>query len=145
MIVDSYCLQGIITEEDRKSVFSAVKDRLKSDGYYLISTVMFNIKRHHPEDKIIDPKTGKVYNRYDENALFDPESEIYYDIFFEDQDLSHTPSDYEGTFEIDGTWYIIKRIYRKPETLSRELQTQGFKVLYQIGNLGENIVCKIAK
>lgn len=144
MIVDSYCLQGIITDEDRKRIFSGVRARLKSNGYYLISSAMYDEDRHHLEDKIIDRNTGKIYSRYDEDALFDIESEVYYDTFFQDLDRKDKPTDYDGTIEINGTWYIITRRYRKPETLKTELEGQGFKVLFQSGSWGENLVCVLA-
>lgn len=103
MIVDSYCLQGIITDEDRNKVFSTVQSRLKPNGYYLISSAMYSEERHHLENKIVDPNTGIVYSRYDENALFDLENEIYYSVFFEDSDLNDDPTDYDGTIKIAGT------------------------------------------
>jgi SAM-dependent methyltransferase len=35
LIVDSFCLQCIVTNSDRSNVFSAVRSRLKPQGYYL--------------------------------------------------------------------------------------------------------------
>lgn len=42
MIVDSYCLQGIVLDKDRVKVFSNVGARLKSEDYYLVSTAVFD-------------------------------------------------------------------------------------------------------
>jgi hypothetical protein len=38
LVLDSYCLQSIVTDQDRGAVFSAVRARLKPSGYYVIST-----------------------------------------------------------------------------------------------------------
>ena len=40
LIVDSYCLQGIVLDGDREAVFRAVKARLDPHGYYLVSSAM---------------------------------------------------------------------------------------------------------
>lgn len=143
LIVDSYCLQGIVTDEDRKKVFSAVRARLKPEGYYLLSTAMYEEKREHSEEKIIDPRTGKVYCRYDENALYDQHTEIYYDLFFQTSEPSDKPEDYEGAVEINNTWYILRRRYRKPHTLKKELESHGFTIVSQSGAFGENILCRL--
>lgn len=145
LIVDSYCLQGIITDLDRNKVFSGVRARLKPNGYYLISTAMYDKNRHHPDDEIFDQNTRRIYTRYDEDALYDVGSETYYDIFFQDQQKVDAPTDYDGTIEIAGTWYILYRRYRKPESLKAELESNGFKVLYQSGRWGENLVCVLTR
>jgi 2-polyprenyl-3-methyl-5-hydroxy-6-metoxy-1,4-benzoquinol methylase len=141
MIVDSYCLQGIVTDEDREKVFAAVRARLKPEGYYLISTAMYEHEREYPDDKIADPGTGKAYSRYDKNALFAMDTEVYYDLFLQSSEQNNNPEEYEGTLRIDSIWYILKRRYRKPHTLKRELESHGFKVVYQSDGLGENVLC----
>ena len=35
LVLDSYCLQSIVTDHDRSAVFSAVRARLKPSGYYV--------------------------------------------------------------------------------------------------------------
>ena len=142
LIVDSYCLQGIVLPEDRKKVFAAVRARLKPSGYYLISCCTYEQDRHHPEVQIVDSQTGKIYHRYDEDALFDPETEIYYDLFSRyEEALADTPADYEDVLEIAGKWYLPRRIYKTPENLKRELGAEDFEVLLQNGESGENAVC----
>jgi 2-polyprenyl-3-methyl-5-hydroxy-6-metoxy-1,4-benzoquinol methylase len=54
LIVDSYCLQGIVTDVDRGAVYAAVRARLVPDGTYLVSS-------------LIDPQTGIVYVPLDED------------------------------------------------------------------------------
>ena len=39
LVLDSYCLQSIVTDEDRGAVFSAVRARLKPSGYYILSLI----------------------------------------------------------------------------------------------------------
>src|SRR5207248_753531 len=45
LIVDSYCLQSIVLDEDRRKLFAAVRARLEPAGHYLISTAMFEPER----------------------------------------------------------------------------------------------------
>jgi len=140
MIVDSFCLQSFVTDEDREKVFAAVRARLKPEGYYLISSAMWAAHRDHAEDVVVDSKTGRRFTRYDDEDLFDPETEQFYDHFGRPEH-DDRPEDYDGTFEVNGVWYIPKRRYRKPETLWAEVESHGFRVLAQSGEYGENIVC----
>ena len=41
LVVDSYCLQGIVLDADRGALFGAVKARLHSRGCYLVSSAMY--------------------------------------------------------------------------------------------------------
>ncbi len=49
LVVDSYCLQSIVTDEDRASLFAAVRSHLKPGGYYLISTAL------QTPDRVVGP------------------------------------------------------------------------------------------
>ena len=147
LVVDSYCLQGIVLDEDRKSVFAAVRARLKLSGYYAISTAMYETARHHSEDLIVDPASGKAYHRYDENGLFDPSTSINYEPFSDEvceYGLTDSPEGYEGSTEIAGKWYLPKRRYRTARGLKEELEGEGFNTLLQTGEFGENVLCKVA-
>jgi SAM-dependent methyltransferase len=141
MIVDSFCLQGIVMNEDRERVFSAVKARLKQGGYYLISTAMYTDTRDFPDERIIDPDTGKVYTRYGPEGIFDREAEIFYEPFFGDTERKDNPEDYDNTIKVAGNWYIPTRRYRNPQSLKAELEAHGFRVLLQSGDLGGHVVC----
>jgi len=146
MIVDSYCLQGIVTDADREQVFSVVRARLKPEGYYLISTAMYTEARDHQEDRIVDPATGKVFTRYVvlyENDIFDRDTEIFYKSFTWYQDLEDKPEDYEDVIKVGDVWYAPNRRYRTPQTLKAELEAQGFNVLYQGGEEGEHAICAL--
>ena len=106
LIVDSYCLQGIVLDSDRKNLFSAIRARLKPAGYYLVSTAMWEKSRHHPEDQLSDAKSGKVFHRYDEHDIFDAETDIFYELFSdaESGQRDDQPEDYEATIDLNGRW-----------------------------------------
>jgi SAM-dependent methyltransferase len=127
LIVDSYCLQGIVTDVDREKVFAAVRARLKPKGYYLVSTAMFGEDRFCAEDTILDAETGIVYNRYRENCIIDAETGIVY------IRLKKKPDDYEEALKISEMWLLPNRRHLKPESLKAELESAGFNVLYQDG------------
>ncbi|MFC1712296.1 class I SAM-dependent methyltransferase [Candidatus Poribacteria bacterium] len=134
MIVDSYCLQGIVTDRDREKVFSAIRARLKPEGYYLVSTAMFH-KHEFSEDRVVDAETGIVYNRYGKDMFINTQTSIVYEV------LEGSPDDYEDAIRITGTWYLPHRRHRKPPALRAELGAAGFRVLYQSGEEGGNAIC----
>jgi 2-polyprenyl-3-methyl-5-hydroxy-6-metoxy-1,4-benzoquinol methylase len=137
MIVDSYCLQHIVTDEDREKVFSAVRARLKPGGYYLVSTAMFDEARFHEQVRIRDERTGKIYQRYDEDELFDPETSVVY------VKLGEWTEARDSAVSIAGEWYLPNRKHHKAPALRGELQKAGFKVLYQDDGYGGNVVCTV--
>lgn len=61
VIIDSYCLQSIVTDSDRARVFAAVRARLKDSGYYLISTAMYEPDRVYGPGFRYDAATGVCY------------------------------------------------------------------------------------
>ena len=147
LIVDSYCLQGIVLDADRRSVFEAVRARLKPSGYYLVSTAMYDDSRHSPDELTVDPVSGTVYHRYDEHCLFDPTTDICYEPFSDagyDYPVDDAPEDYEGSTQIAGRWYMPTRRYRTAKGLRAELETEGFETLLQTGEFGENVLCTLA-
>jgi SAM-dependent methyltransferase len=143
LIVDSYCLQGIVLGPDREKVFAAVRARLQPRGYYLVSTAMYAEHRHHPEDRLVDPASERVFHRYDDHDLFDPETGILYALVPESaaDRLGDRSEDREMALTIDGRSYLPRRRYRTPEGLASELEAHGFRVLLQTGVYGENVVC----
>lgn len=124
MIVDSYCLQGIVTDEDRQKVFAAVRARLKAEGYYLISSAIFDESRYRPDDIIPDARSGIVYNGYGESMIIDMQSSIVY------VRLEEAPDNYEDALQVGGAWYLPVRRHRKPPALKAELEAAGFDVSY---------------
>ena len=132
MIVDSYCLQGIVTDADREKLFAAVRARLQPNGYYLVSTAYFVDSRCHADETVRDDATGRSYCRYDETSLFDPSTEIVYVPIEDDR------TQWEDAICIEGMQYLPNRRHRRPESLDAELTDAGFDVLYQ--NMGD-LVC----
>ncbi len=132
LIVDSYCLQGIVTDQDRQKVFAAVRACLKAEGYYLISTAIFDESRYRPDDIILDAHNGVVYNGYGESLIIDMQSSIVY------ARLEEGPENYEDAIQIGGAWYLPVRRHRKPSALEAELEVVGFDVSYQDGG---NMIC----
>jgi 2-polyprenyl-3-methyl-5-hydroxy-6-metoxy-1,4-benzoquinol methylase len=134
MIVDSYCLQCIVTAEDRKRVFAGVRARLKPKGYYLISTAMFDEERFRPDKLITDAETGTVYHVYDENEIIDMTTSIVL------RKLDDKPDAWEDAVRINGVWYLPVRRHWKPADLRLEVEAMGFDVIYQDEETGDNVV-----
>ncbi|MBL7202428.1 MAG: class I SAM-dependent methyltransferase [Anaerolineae bacterium] len=132
LIVDSYCLQGIVTDADRAKVYAAVRARLKPGGMYLISSAVFDEERYRPQETIVDAPSGIVYSRYGEKGIIDAATGIVY------VELEGSPGSYEGAIEVCGRWYLPNRRHLKPPALRMELLAAGFTVLYQEGG---NLVC----
>ncbi len=134
LIVDSFCLQGIVADIDRQKVFAAVQARLKREGYYLISTAMLNEENIDSQAPVFNSASGKLFYRYGA-GLLEKETGLVYRPF------EGNPEEYEGTLDIGGCWYILSRRHLTPPMLRSELQSAGFQVLYQDGDYDENVVC----
>jgi SAM-dependent methyltransferase len=135
LIVDSFCLQAIVFDEERARVFAAVRARLRPHGYYLVSTAMFDEARFRENETVTDERTGIVYHRYGDNGLIEVATGIAY------VELDGSPDRYEGTAQIAGTRYLPNRRHLRPPALKAELEAAGFAVLYQAGEYGENVIC----
>ena len=97
LIVDSYCLQGIVLDADREAVFGAVKARLDPHGYYLVSSAMYAAARHRNDQQVVDRLTGRVFDRYDEASLFDPDTDLYYQPYDGKEEV-------DGSIHLNGSW-----------------------------------------
>ncbi|WP_314592083.1 methyltransferase domain-containing protein [Paenibacillus terrigena] len=112
LILDNYCLQSIVTDEDRKKLFSIVSSSLKDTGYYIVASAIYNEIRSY------------------KNSYYDSDSGIAYD-------KVQDPERY-GTAAslIKGEWWLPHRRHLKKDALREELQTAGFKVIFhEDGNL----------
>lgn len=134
LIVDSYCLQGIVTDVDRERVFAAVRARLKPEGYYLVSSAMYDEGRFR-EERVTDRETGTVYHRYGVDGLIDPQTSIVY------VPLDADPEHYEGALRVNDAWVLPSRRHRKAPALRAELEDAGFSVLYQDEAYGGDLIC----
>ncbi len=141
LIIDSYCSQGIVTDQDRAGMFSGVKARLAGKGYFLMSCSVFEQHRETPDRQIVDEVTGKMFTAFDGSDLWDGDTETCYNRFHVDPlrpDVG--PEEYEGTMLVNGVWYIHRRRYRTPDSLRTELENHGFAVLEQNGEVTENAI-----
>lgn len=122
IVLDSYCLQSIVTDEDRSALFAAVRERLKPSGYYLISTALY------------------VPGRRDEPGFhYDAATEIYY------QQVS-VGDVADQTVEIDGHRFAPHRRHRSSDALRAELVAEGFLVLSLDDSVlgAADVICRLA-
>ncbi len=118
LIVDSFCLQCIVTDSDRGKVFSAVRSGLEPKGYYLIGTAIFAEERDYG-DQVVDKETGIVYTELEPDEGF------------------------EDAVELSGSWYFPNRRHLKPQSLIKELREAGFNTLWhheEGGSMG--LICQ---
>ncbi len=141
LIVDSYCLQGIVLDQDRRTLFSAIQSRLKPDGYYLISTSVGQ-RKHRDLNRDSFDHDGHTYIRDDQGDLWDLTAGIYYKSFKWYSDLEDAPQEYDDAIEVQGQWFAPNRRLHTATSLASELGVNGFDVLYQGEENQGDIVCK---
>jgi SAM-dependent methyltransferase len=105
VVLDSYCLQSIVTDADRAKVLAAVRERL--DGYYVLSTAVHDPERVYGDGFRYDDRTGICYEE--------------------------TAGPTDGAVRLDGTWYLPHRRHLRPEALRTELERAGLHVVSQKG------------
>jgi SAM-dependent methyltransferase len=119
IVLDSYCLQSIVTDDDRRALFSAVQARLKPTGYYLISTALYDPGRTYEADSWYDAATGICYMEVPEGSSADQ------------------------AVKIDGRWHIPHRRHLTADALRDELDSAGFDVLSLESSTSGNVVCRL--
>lgn len=137
MIVDSYCLQCIVLDEDRRRVFSAVRARLKSQGYYLVSSAVMDAEHEalvRENVPVLDASTGTAYSRYG-NGLIDLRTGIVF------SPLDEAPGDLPDAARISGRWYLPNRKHLRPQALVEELERAGFCVIYHDRQHAGSLAC----
>ncbi len=117
LVLDSYCLQSIVTDQDRGVVFSAVRARLKPSGYYVISTALHVPRREDEPGFSYDATTGILYQEVPAGSV----------------------ADY--VVEIDGRWYIPHRRHLAAVALRDELVSAGFHLLSLDSSDSADVVC----
>ena len=105
VVLDSYCLQSIVTDADRALVLRAVRERLK--GYYVLSTAVYDPERVYGDGFRYDDRTGICY--------------------------AETAGLTEDAVQLDGTWYLPHRRHLRPDALRAELERAGLHVIEQDG------------
>lgn len=107
MVLDSYCLQSIVTDADRSRALAAVHDRLKPNGRYILSTAMYDPNRVYEDDFRYDATTGVCYQK--------------------------TTAPTADAVHLDSTWYLPHRRHLRPEALQAELERAGLHVVSRQG------------
>lgn len=120
LIADSFCLQSIVTDDDRRKLFAFVRGRLRPKGHYFIATAGFSATRLY-EDSHFDAEMGIVY-----------------------QPIDDEPEKYEDVVQLNGRWYSPHRRHLSLGQLANELAQAGFQVTWHCqdasnGNLG--LIC----
>ncbi|GIP34649.1 bifunctional 2-polyprenyl-6-hydroxyphenol methylase/3-demethylubiquinol 3-O-methyltransferase UbiG [Paenibacillus sp. J2TS4] len=115
LVLDNYCLQSIVTDEDRSKLFTVIQTGLKDSGYYILASAMYNDKRSYDGDTYYDQDTGMVYDRIS------------------------SPEQYDEAVQIHNEWWIPNRRHLKKEALREELTRNGFNILFQEDG---NIICR---
>jgi 2-polyprenyl-3-methyl-5-hydroxy-6-metoxy-1,4-benzoquinol methylase len=119
LVLDSYCLQSIVTDQDRGAVFSAVRARLKPSGYYVISTALYAPERQYEPGFSYDMSTGICYREVPAGSIAD------------------------HLVEIDGRWYIPHRRHLSADALRDELVSECFDVLSLESADSGDVVCRL--
>ncbi len=123
LIVDSYCLQGIVLADDRRRLFAAVRARLQPTGYYLVSSAIFDPTRYREDAIVVDDASGRTYHAYGHD-LFEADTAIVY------RKLGAEKGGYEDAIRIGEEWWLPNRRHRTPAAIERELRAAGFTVLH---------------
>jgi hypothetical protein len=106
LVVDSFCLQSIVTNVDRSAILQFAREHMEANGYYLICTAGFSTARRYDEAHF-DSQSGMVYVSVDE------------------------ATDIEGVIEIDSKLYRPYRRHLRIAELVREVGAFDFKVKWQ--------------
>lgn len=122
-------------------MFASVKARLKPDGYYLVSSSVYEPSRHTPESKVIDATTGQTYDVYDGDCLYDPTTDYYFEPLEKFPSAREQTESCGDTLVVNGAAYIPKRCYRDGRRLRSELASHGFDCIFQQGEFDENLIC----
>ena len=105
VVVDSFCLQSIVSDRERSKVFSFVKSHLRPEGHYLVISAGYSVKKVYDDAYIRDENTGIVYQIAKKGEL-------------ELDDLEM----------IDGKAYLPVRRHHTIDTLVHELESYGFRI-----------------
>lgn len=115
-VIDSFCLQSIVTDEDRSRVLHGVRKRLNPGGRYLISTAMYSPDREYGPDH------------------YDADSGI---------EWTSAPGPSLDAMIRGGSWYVPHRRHLRASALRAELEQHGFRVVEQSEPSGGDVVSEL--
>ena len=138
MIVDSYCLQCIVFDDERQRLFSAIRARLQPRGYYLLSTAVLDAE-HQLSVRNGETVTvaGTSYTRYMDDGLIDLHSGVVLAPLEEDS------SAYPDAVRVHDRWYLPHRRHLTAEQLEAELRSAGFEVIYRYADYAGSLACRV--
>ena len=119
MVLDSYVLQSIVTDQDRHAVFTTVRARLKPHGYYVVSTALRDSGRVDGPGFFYDTSSGMYYREIPDGSITDQ------------------------VVKIDGRWYVPYRRHLSADALRDELAAEGFDILILNGPDPGDVVCRL--
>jgi SAM-dependent methyltransferase len=108
LVVDNYCLQHLVGDDERRRALTTVRRLLAPGGYFVVGTVLRRADRDFGDDRF-DPSTGIVYRRVEG----DP-----------GPDAVRLGSEW---------WFAWRRIVLSPDALDEELRRSGLHVIHQDG------------
>jgi SAM-dependent methyltransferase len=110
LVVDNFCLQRLVADDERRRVLALARNLLKPSGYFVVGTVPYRVGRNFGTDHF-DSLTGIVYRR-----------------------LLADPSECEDAVRIGAEWFVPwSRLVLSPQLLRAELERAGFRVTHQDG------------
>jgi SAM-dependent methyltransferase len=121
-IVDDYCLQEIVSDQDRASVYSFVREHLEPNGSYLIVCAGYAPEKGYHDEYRRDDRTGIVLQ-----LVKDDEQHL------------------EQIVEVEGRMFVPVRRHLTAESISDELRAHGFLVRAAEGVPGDGALRVIAQ
>lgn len=118
LILDNYCLQSVVTDNDRQQLFANVRQSLKSSGFYIIASAVYNPERDY-SGSYFDAVTGIVYEQIDIDQ-----------------------TQYQDSVLIKNSRWLPNRRHLTAEALRNELLAADFRIIYQDGG---NLICILKK
>jgi SAM-dependent methyltransferase len=108
LVVDNFCLQHLVSDDERRRALATVRRLLAPDGWFVVATILHRADRDFGADRF-DPSTGIVYRRVDGEP---------------GPDAVRFGSEW---------WMARRRLALGPEALREELGRAGLRVTHQDG------------
>ena len=108
LVVDNYCLQHLVGDDERRRALATARSLLAPHGYFVVGTVLRRADRDFGDDHY-DPSTGIIYRRIEGDPGPD-------------------------AVRIGSEWRVAwRRIVPSPDALGEELRRAGLHVIHQDG------------
>ena len=108
LVVDNYCLQHLVGDDERRRALATARSLLAPHGYFVVGTVLRRADRDFGDDHY-DPSTGIIYRRIEGDPGPD-------------------------AVRVGSEWRVAwRRIVPSPDALGEELRRAGLHVIHQDG------------